>query len=56
MDEETKKKVDAIVEFLSSCGNADIEAGVGQIYGFGSSEGIQLFEQGLATALRPQSP
>lgn len=44
-------RIDRIVSFLGKCGNADIEAGIGQIFGLGSIEQRISFRNGLIKAI-----
>ena len=45
-----ERVADAVIERLESCGNADIEAGIGTILGLGSEEQIAAFKKLIGTA------
>lgn len=47
----TDEAIDRIIEFLGCCGNADIEAGVGFLFGNGSQEQQERFRAGIRKAL-----
>ena len=46
-----EEAIDRIIDFLASCGEADIEAGTGALFGFGSQEDRQAFRAGIRKAL-----
>lgn len=47
----TMDQVDRVVEFLAKCGDADIEAGIGALFGFGGDQRIAEFREGLRRAI-----
>ncbi len=42
---------DPVIDFLSSCGDADIQAGIGSLMGIGSDDKIKAFRDGLTKAI-----
>ncbi len=42
---------DSVIKFLEQCGEADIEAGVGAVFGLGSPEEKAAFKAGIAVAI-----
>lgn len=43
--------VDKIVQFLETCGEADIEAGIGALFGIGGADSQAAFRAGIKAAL-----
>lgn len=51
-DLELEAAVERVLKFLTHCGDADIEAGVGYILGNGSEQEIAQFKRGIRNAIR----
>jgi len=55
MTDKELQQADGVIDFLSRCGNDDIEEGVSQILGLGSSKDISKFREGIQTAINKAS-
>lgn len=50
-----RDQVRAVINYLAKCGNADIQAGIGQIFGFSPSTVQEAFKEGIRSAIAGQA-